>query len=264
METFSNNLFNKYSQFIYNKLGIHVSYEKKALLKNKLERIMKRHNVKTFEEFYDIVSADDYNPVWLDFTHSITTHETNFFREKAHFDFNIDFITSSNIRILQKSQLRLWSAGCSSGEEPYSLAILFCEYFPEIDIKILATDISKDSLIQAQKGIYENNFKNNISNYILGKYFTKKDSLFEVKEFVKNKITFRQFNLMNEFNSKNKLDIIFCRNVMIYFNVETQQKVLNKFHENLMDGGLLFIGHSESLINKKHNFKYVQPTIYQK
>ena len=139
------------------------------------------------------------------------------------------------------------------------------EYLPvRIDIKLLATDISAGTVANAQKGEYILDTEDLISPYFLGKYFTRNDRKYKVNREIKNLVTFRAFNLMESFPFRNNFDIIFCRNVMIYFNSATQKELVEKFYNALTPGGLLFIGHSESLSQIQYKFKYIQPTIYMR
>lgn len=134
----------------------------------------------------------------------------------------------------------------------------------EVQIRILATDVSGRSLATAQRGVYPATIKKDMDPYFLMEYFTHNGEHYQVKPELKELITFRLFNLMEPFPFKNAFDIIFCRNVMIYFDARVQTELVKKFHDYLARGGLFFIGHSESLVNKQYNFKYIQPTVYQK
>ncbi len=143
--------------------------------------------------------------------------------------------------------------------------MLFKEILPPgMRVKILATDVSPGSIQKAQSGCYKFSMEDNISPLYIQKYFTKEGEHYWVSDEIKRNVTFRLFNLMDPFPFNNPFDIIFCRNVMIYFNRETQEKLVNNFYNHLSENGLLFIGHSESLIQIKHNFGYHEPTIYKK
>jgi chemotaxis protein methyltransferase CheR len=165
---------------------------------------------------------------------------------------------------LKNREIRAWSAGCSTGEEAYTLSMVLQESFPNLDIKILATDIDQKVLKKAVSGEYGIGEADDVERYYLAKYFKKTDRSLFVCDEIKSKVTFRQFNLMNKFSFKKGFDIIFCRNVMIYFDAPTQQKILKKFYDALVPGGLLFIGHSEGITDKNPGYIYVQPTVYRK
>lgn len=272
METIENNKlsqkqFNKYCELIKTKLGISVSNAKFDMIEGKLVKLSKKSGINCFDEYYNFILSNN-NGAWGAFVDEITIHKTNFFREDNHFNFlktNISQILEQNPRILLNNELRVWSSACSSGEEAYTIAMVLSEYVPpNIKIKILATDISEKVIKEAQIGEYTLDSEDLINNYYLSKYFTKNSSKHCILEDLKKLITFRTFNLMNNFPFQNSFDIIFCRNVMIYFDNTTQEELINKFYDVTVKNGLLFIGHSETLNQKQHKFKYVQPTIYKK
>jgi chemotaxis protein methyltransferase CheR len=154
---------------------------------------------------------------------------------------------------------------CSTGQEAYTLAIVLKEALPkDFSVKVLATDVSNRVLKVAIDGVYQEDSINDIDKSYLDRYFTKSQELFQVNDDIRKLVTFRQFNLMNQFPFSGNFDIIFCRNVMIYFNLETQKELLRKIYDCLSSGGLLFIGQSESILNKNHNFKHLKSTIYIK
>lgn len=264
--SFNDKEFYQFKQFIHKNFGIYFSDAKNEILRNKLTKLMLRHDIKSFQDYYCLLQ-DKNSPYYLtDFINEITVHKTNFFREKNHFEFiktKIKAITEINPSIIENNEIRAWSAACSTGEEAYTLAIVLKECLPETNIKILATDISSQVLLKAKAGIYMIE-KGEIERYYINKYFTIKEGLYHVTDDIRDLITFRQFNLMETFPFKKSFDIIFCRNVLIYFDLETQQQLIDKMYQVLAQGGLMFLGHSEALINKRHNFKYLQPTIYMK
>jgi len=259
--------FIRYQDYLYSKLGIRFTPEKTQMIKAKIDRVKNSYEINNYDEFLDILKNNEGSEFWHDFIHEITTHKTDFFREVNHFNYlkkNINFLFDRIPRIRIKNEIRIWSAGCSTGEEPYTLAMLFKEIVPQTYVKILATDVSKEALQAGVKAVYPKSIKTEMTPFYLSKYFVGNGEGFVLKDEIKNMVTFRQFNLMNSFPFKKSFDIIFCRNVMIYFSTQVIEILLEKFYENLTQNGLLFIGHSESLINKKHSFKYIQPTIYQK
>lgn len=268
MKTLSDGLFLKYSSFIYDNYGIHITISKKDMLQAKLIKLVIRNKIDSYEEYFRILTQNKNREMLLEFSSEITINKTDFFRENNHFEFiknNINLITEKNKRIIRNNEIRVWSAGCSTGEEPYTLGMVLKEHFiPGIDIKILATDLSKDVLRKAMGGVYSQAIMNQVEKYYVLKYFEKEDLNWRAKSSLKNIITFRLFNLMDNFPFKKSFDIIFCRNVMIYFDNKVQQKLIDKFYDVLAPGGILFIGHSESLTGKNHKFKYIKPTIYMK
>jgi len=186
-----------------------------------------------------------------------------------HFDFlkhNLPLLLKKNARINTNREIRVWCSACSTGQEAYTIAMVLKELFHDqlMDIKILATDISTKVIEIAQRGSYPSTIQNEIAPDYLNRYFNKANGEYQVNHELKNIVTFRKFNLMEMFPFSNQFDIIFCRNVMIYFDIATQEQLVKKFHDFMPVGGLLFIGQSESLINKKNTFNYLQPSIYYK
>lgn len=268
LQSFTDREFEKYRRLIYEKSGIHLSDVKKDTLKAKLHKLMARNSMYSYDEYYDTLVTDRDKQSIIEFINEITINKTDFFRENNHFDFikyKIQWILEKNPRILRNREIRVWSAGCSTGEEAYTLAFVLKECLPEkINIKILATDICSKVLIIAGKGIYPSRIRNEIDSYYLTRYFERSENEYKVVDSIRELVTIRQFNLMDAFPFSNTFDMIFCRNVMIYFDTKTQQSLLDKFYSVTAPGGLLFLGHSESLINKRHRYQYIQPTIYSK
>ncbi|MCF7934786.1 MAG: protein-glutamate O-methyltransferase CheR [Synergistales bacterium] len=265
---FSNSLLRKFRDLIYERLGIYFRDEKLDMLRLKLEKIMRHAEIDDHEEFFRLVRAGEEDELITSFMDTITVHTTSFCREPNHFNFikkNFDNICNHNPRIWKNREIRAWSAGCSTGEEPYSLAMTLHEIVPEqIAVRILATDISRGSLATAIRGIYPNKAVANVEPHLFSKYFRRSREHVMVGETLRRSVSFRQFNLSDTFPFKKGFDILFCRNVMIYFDKRSQQRLLLKFEKALTLGGLLFIGHSESLVNVSHDLKYVQPTVYRK
>lgn len=269
MDRFSDTYFKQYCDLLYEKSGIFIKQNKKDTLRIKIDKSMAKQNVTTYDKYLKYLQGENSAEYFQQFINDITTNTTEFFREKEHFNFieqNFKTILKNNSRILKTREIRIWSAGCSSGQEPVSLSIFFNEIFQkqDINIKILATDIDSKILSQAVRGMYSYAECESIPKAILLKYFHKANEGFCVKEEIKKNITYRLFNLMEDYNFKKGFDIIFCRNVMIYFNNSVQEKLVNKFYKELVSGGLLFIGHSESLVNKSHSYKYAAPAVYMK
>ncbi len=265
----SEELFEKYRQLIFDMLGIHMNTTKREMVSTKINKIIRRHNIESAETLYELLLSPKLESDILDnFVDEITIHKTNFFREDNHFEFlkqNINFILDNIKRIRQNKEIRVWSSACSTGEEPYTIAMVLKECLPiDINIKILATDVSPGVITTAQKGQYSIDSSNDIKSFYLQRYLKDNGEYYEIKPDIKKLITFRTFNLMNEFPFKNKFDIIFSRNVMIYFNIETQGELIQKYYNSLIDNGILLIGHSESLTQRQYKLKYLQPTVYMK
>lgn len=261
-----------FCEYLYKNLGIYIEDSKKNLLAQKLSKLMCDAGVDNTGEYYHFIVSppiSERQKAMKDkFIDTVTVHKTNFFRENNHFEFlqrNIASIVEKSPSAKFSNEIRVWSAACSTGEEAYTLSMLFKEILPlGMRAKILATDISPDSIRKAMTGIYRFGPEDNITNHYINKYFTKTGSNWVISEEVKNQVTFRLFNLMESFPFKNPFDIIFCRNVMIYFDRDVQERLVNNFYKALNPNGFLFIGHSESLIQIKHQFNYYEPTVYLK
>lgn len=260
--------FQLFSKLIYDALGIYLSSGKREMLEAKINKLLRTYGLSSYEEYYRLLVENKHEEFWNSFVDEITIHKTDFFRENNHFEFiceNHALILEKNKRIVRNGEIRAWSAGCSTGEEAYTLAMILKECLPsQIQIKILATDVSGASLLTASHGHYDLQIKEMIRPYFLQKYFKESTQGYAANADIKRLITFRLFNLMHRFPFQNTFDIIFCRNVMIYFDHGTQQQLLEKFYQFMQEGGMFFIGHSESLLNKRHQFQYMQPTVYLK
>lgn len=261
-----------FCEYLYKNMGIYIEDSKKSLLAQKLSKLMQESGIHNSGEYYHFIVSppisDRQKELKDRFIDTVTVHKTNFFRENNHFEFlqkNISNIIEHSQSVKLSGELRVWSSACSTGEEPYTLAMLLKEILPSnIRPKILATDISPDSVRKALEGVYKFGPEDNITNYYINKYFNKQSETWSISPEIKSLVTFRLFNLMEAFPFKNPFDIIFCRNVMIYFDKEVQEKLVNNFYSALGNNGFLFIGHSESLIQIKHQFTYHEPTIYKK
>lgn len=261
-----------FCDYLYKTMGIFIEDNKKILLSQKITKLMNEDGLTNVAEYYHFIVAppisEKQKAIKNKFVDTVTIHKTNFFRENNHFEFlksNINNILAQSQSAKMTGELRVWSSACSTGEEAYTLAMLFKEILPSnVRAKILATDISPQSIQRSMNGVYKFGPEDNITNYYISKYFTQIGDTWAISPEIKNHVTFRLFNLMDPFPFKNPFDIIFCRNVMIYFSREVQEQLVNNFYSALADDGLLFIGHSESLIQIQHNFSYYEPTIYKK
>lgn len=264
--------FWRFSALVHEKCGIELHEGKKELVRARLSKRLREGGFKDFRAYYKFLTEDDSGDELVRMLDAVSTNLTSFFREEKHFDFLKNTVLPSCVAENGRyKRLRAWSAGCSSGEEPYSLAICVLEYFGDslpFDTKILATDISTNVLARAKTGIYSSDRLAKIPKPTLRKYFQKgygsQEGRFRVKRSIKDMIKYQRFNLMDSFPFRETFNFVFCRNVMIYFNKQTQQMLVNKFYDCLVDGGYLLIGHSESLTGIDHGFKYIKPTVYHK
>jgi len=269
--------FQKFSRYIYERCGIHLHDGKKELLKARLGKILRSRNFSSYREYFDHVVNDTSGYEITILLNSISTNLTYFFRESQHLEFLTgtalpEIAEAAKAKGISKDRpLRLWSAGCSSGEEPYSIAIALNEArngLKNFQVEILATDISTKVLSAAGKGIYEKKKIEGIPLDLKRKYFQRGvnrwEGYFRVKKEIRGKIRFKRLNLIEEFEFKEPFDVIFCRNVMIYFDAPAREALVKKFYKNLSSPGYLFIGHAESLSGVRHSFKYIQPSIFRK
>ncbi|MGE5405797.1 MAG: CheR family methyltransferase [Candidatus Saccharibacteria bacterium] len=260
--------FKAFSELLYEQAGLSISPQKINVLQAKLNKVMTRKQIATYDELLQRISEPGSDLDFQDLIDIVTVHTTEFFREKEHFDYlsnNISRLLESNPRIMKRGEIRVWAAASSTGQEPVTIAMVLSECMPPgINIKILATDISKTSLITAQVGCYSREQCEDIPKYYRVKYMEPVNEGYRVKEEVQALISYRLFNLMSEFPFKKGFDIIFCRNVMIYFDMPVQQQLIDKISDHLVPGGLLFVGHSESLSNKRHSLSFLGPSIYMK
>lgn len=262
--------FNQLTRYIKENYGIRLKEEKKTLVTGRLNNVLVENNFNSFSQYIDYVVADRTGKAATILINKITTNHTFFMREADHFYYFKDVVLPFWTKALSKKDLRIWSAGCSSGEEPYTLAMLIDEYFGKEkrlwDAKILATDISAKALELAVEGKYSNEGLEAMPINWRINYFNKIGSESSVvNSSIKKEVIYRRFNLMEEiFPFKKKFHVIFCRNVMIYFDNDTKDALIEKFYNSLEYGGYLFIGHSESLNRDKTKFKYIKPAVYRK
>ncbi len=264
--------FEKISKLVYELCGINLHDGKKELVKARLGKRLREGQFKSFAEYFRYVTTPEGSDELITMIDSLSTNLTYFFREDKHFQ-RLKSILPQIVRSdksLTAPRLKIWCAGCSTGEEPYSLAITVKELLGN-DIagaKIIATDISTRVLKTALSGIYTEEKIKKIPKDILRRHFQygtgTSAGLFRVKQELRQLIDFRRFNLMELPPAEFRCDIIFCRNVMIYFDKATQNSLVNRFFDCLNKGGYLFVGHSESLTGLKHDFTYIEPSIYRK
>jgi len=260
--------FDKLSEFIYSKYGIKIPIAKKILLETRLQKRLRALGINCFKEYLNKVIHDKEEEETRRMIEQVSTNTTDFFRERDHFEFLKKEILP---KWKEREQMKIWSAATSSGEEAYSIAITIQEFNSlkniVIPYEITATDISEKILKQGASGTYSYDRVSALPHEILKKYFLKshdKKYVKVVKE-IRNKITFARHNLMDQIYPKGKrFDIIFCRNVLIYFDRETQRKVITKLYERLEPGGYLFLGHSESIFGMNLPLIQKAHTTYQK
>lgn len=265
--------FQKISRLVYEQCGINLHDGKKELVKARLGKRLREGNFSSFSEYYKYVTTDNGQDELVMMIDSLSTNLTYFFREGAHFD-KLRMVLPEMVASHQTSRrglpFQVWSAACSSGEEPYSLAITMKEILGDksMGVAILATDISTRVLQTAIRGIYPKERMKNVPDAIIRKYFQygsgKWSGFFQVKKEIRDMVRFLRFNLMEPPPADFVSDIVFCRNVMIYFDKPTQEMLVNRIHQILNKSGYFFVGHSESLTGLNHSFNYIEPSVYRK
>jgi chemotaxis protein methyltransferase CheR len=270
--TISDDEFDLIRNLVYKQFGIALTPVKKSLVVGRLQKTLRLLGFSSFGQFYEHVVNDASGAALDALVNQISTNHTFFYREAAHFAFFRQKALPEITRRLQqenKRDIRLWCAGCSSGEEAYTIMMEMLEHFADSyrlwDAGLLATDISAKALAKAAAAVYPDENVSNVPAAAM-RYFKRNSSgAWEVSSAVKQEVTFRRFNLMNEtFPFKKPFHAIFCRNVMIYFDQPTRQELVGKFYASLVPGGYLFIGHSESLGRDQELFEYVMPAVYRR
>ncbi len=262
--------FKKLGQFIHSNYGIQMPDSKKVLLEGRLQKRIKVNKLTNFAEYIEFLFSDAGQAHELSFfIDAVSTNKTDFYREPHHFDFlRTEFLPNF---IQQKNHVKIWSAAASSGEEPYTIAIELNEFIEKnkgFSYEMLGTDISTEILQKASKGIYDEKRVEVIPLHIKRKYFLKSknkaNKTVKVAPILQKKLRYRTINLIAPLvGIPNDFDLIFCRNVLIYFNRAVQEKVINALCAKLKPGGYLFLGHSESTTGIKAPVTQIAPTIYK-
>jgi chemotaxis protein methyltransferase CheR len=269
MSDFLNNAdFEKFRSLIYKESGITFSDTNRTILESRLRERLKLAAVSTVGEYYAIILKNSEEMKTL--LDAVTTNLTRFFRNTAHFDTLINYVIPDLLKYKAgkgDKEIRLWSAGCSTGEEPYTIAMILKDILPPgIQFKIVASDISLKSLMIGKEGFYPESRIQGISSVYLAKFFEKKANGYQIKDDIKNLIKFDYHNMKNDSGLRN-LDIVFCRNVLIYFDEAAQKAAVDRFWDAMCGHAYLFIGHSESLFGMDTKFEFLKTNwacIYKK
>ncbi|MBE6340830.1 MAG: protein-glutamate O-methyltransferase CheR [Marinilabiliaceae bacterium] len=265
--------FKIFSNYIYSEFGIKMPEVKRVMLQGRLLKRIRQLKMSSYSEYKEyFFSKEGQQKELYNFLSVVTTNKTDFFREPVHFDFLSNTLLPEMVNEQKKSMVKIWSAACSSGEEPYTISIVlneFKEEHPQIGFSILGTDISLNVLDKAAKGIYAEKEVELMPLNLKKKYFLRskdrKNPTVKVQPILQKNISLQYLNLMDSvYDLKDTFDVIFCRNVLIYFDRETQEKVINKLCERLIPGGYLFIGHSESVANMNVPLINIKPTIFKR
>lgn len=262
----------RFSEFIYTELGIKITPAKKTMLQARLQRRLRTLNLRSYGDYLDYLQSLQGLEVELpQMVDAVTTNTTSFFREPKHFEFLTTRILPNWTKSHPHGVFSIWNAGCSSGEEPYSTAMVLLDYGQRVSpvrFSIVATDISTEILHQATRAVYEEEKIGTIPLNFRSKYLLrskdKNKRLVRMAPEVRATVSFRRLNFMDDFQFREEMDLIFCRNVMIYFDKKTQQALVQKFCDHLVPGGHLFIGHSESLAGTNLPLRQLAPSTYQR
>lgn len=264
--------FEKIRSFVKTRVGISLSDQKATMVRGRLHKRLSELGMDSFSQYYHYINSAEGEEEISNFINAISTNVTSFFRSPHHWQYLKENLSNLFLSKTQK-KIRIWSAACSSGEEPYSIMIFLRENlrdFDSWDIKILATDISHKALAKAIKGEYREKDVESMPKAVIHRNFTQRKTpmgiMYDIDPELKSKITFRTFNLVNDSFAifKNRFDIVFCRNVMIYFDSDTRKHLISRFHKVIEKGDLLIIGDSEAITENKTEFTLVKSSIYRK
>lgn len=265
--------FERFSKLIHSEFGIKMPPSKKVLLQSRFQKRLRALGLASYQEYCEYVfSPEGQEQERQHLVDVVTTNTTHFFREPKHYDILNDMVLPAVWKLHGTGKdIQVWSAGCSSGEEPYTLAMVFSDFAERhqgFRFTILATDISREILQKAMRAVYSMDKAEEIPQALKKKYVLKSKNpqkrLIKMDKSIRTKVRFSQLNFMENFRLQTPQDIIFCRNVVIYFDRATQEVLFRKFCDNLNPGGYLFIGHSESLSGMTLPLRQLAPTVFQR
>ncbi len=264
--------FRNIATLVYDNFGICLTDEKRGLVMGRLQSTLHRRQIPSFSEYLDLIKNDRTGSMLSELVNLISTNHTSFFRESNHFQFLQQKVLPDVLSQLQQQKrrdLRIWCAACSSGEEAYTIQMCVMKtlgmQYGTLDAGMLATDISARVLEQAAQGHYSSDRIQDIPQDYLQSFFRmQNDGSYQVIDRVRHEIMFRRFNLMNTTFPFKPFQIIFCRNVMIYFDSKTRMNLLQRLYNCLEPGGYLFLGHSEAISSGSTPFKNLVPAVYQR
>ena len=259
LDTLNDADFERFRKTIYDESGITFSATNRPILDSRIKEILREKKLDSVDDYYKLITSDhEEMKRMLD---AVTTNLTRFFRNQPHFDALEKYVIPHVLEEKKKTgdkTVRVWSAGCSTGEEPYTIAMLLKRILPVgYDFQVTASDISLKSLMVGQSGFYADNKVDGIPPDYLSQYFTKSAGGYQVNKEIMSKVKFDYHNLKNDSGMRN-LDVIFCRNVMIYFDEPAQLTVIKNFWNSMAQQSFLFIGHSESLFGMKTDFEFLK------
>ncbi len=268
--------FREIADLAYDRFGLDLKRGKEALVAARLGKKLRQFGFRSFAEYYRHVLADPTGEALIELIDALTTNHTSFLRERAHFEF---LARAAHQELRQVSALRLWSAACSSGEEPYSIAMCLSEALARTptprpapqaarQFRILATDISTRVLAAARRAVYPAGRFDDVPEAWRRAYLLRgrgeSQGFYKIKPELAETVEFARLNLIEPFPAREPFQVIFCRNVMMYFDKATQQNIVQRLAQCLARGGYLFVGHSESLTGVEHGLEYVCPAVYRR
>ncbi|QUH26997.1 CheR family methyltransferase [Serpentinicella alkaliphila] len=248
-----------FKQKVYKKTGIDLSSYKERQMKRRIESLMQRNGFNDFDNYFN---AFTNSKIFDEFINYLTINVSEFYRNPQQWD--VLEAEVFPILLKNKSNIKIWSAACSTGEEPYSLVMLLTKFLPLNQINIIATDIDLGAINKAKVGLYTAKSVANLPKVHIDKYFTQVSDSYKISESIKSRVTFEQHNLLKDTYPKN-CDLIICRNVMIYFTEEAKHEIYHKFHDSLVKDGILFVGSTEQIIlPNRYNLAPIKTFFYKK
>ncbi len=252
--------YEKFKQQVYKLTGLDLSLYKERQMKRRIESLIKRHGVGSFEEYFNTLKTDKV--IFDEFINYLTINVSEFYRNPGQWKILQETVIPELMK--KRKKLKIWSAACSTGEEPYTLTMVLSRLMPLREIEILAVDIDKEAINKAKSGVYSKKSIENVPEDFKKKYFELVGGSFKISDEIKNRVTFKQFNLLSDSYPKD-MDLIVCRNVMIYFTEDAKEEMYHNFNSALREEGVLFVGSTEQIIlPNRYNFKAIKTFFYQK
>jgi chemotaxis protein methyltransferase CheR len=276
MSVLAQSQFDRIALLAQDKWGLALTEKKQTLVANRLATFLRKTQFETVDAYLDHLEGEATEEELLVFFDLLSTNVTSFFRDQPHFDYlEREFYAglARGTTTTRDRKIRIWSAACSTGEEPYSLAMHACEHLPDMkswDVKVLGTDLSNFAVGQARGGVYRADAYRQVPAEMGRKYFVAGPAAgvgageYQICANVRKLVTISRLNLMEAWPFKGKFDVIFCRNVMIYFDTPTRKKLVQRFHQLLQPGGILAVGSAETLAGLETSFKPVQASVYRR
>jgi chemotaxis protein methyltransferase CheR len=260
--------FKDIAEYIRSNYGVNLE-KKRPLIEGRLGFYVHSLGYENYSDYFEFAKNEPTHREIENLVNRLTTNHTYFMREEEHFDFFAQTVLPWISDTLADRDLRIWSAGCSSGQEPYTISMVILDYFASLsgtsNTVILGSDISERALGLAREGIYTEEELTHLPDKWRSQYFLRQeDGRWKVAPDLRKNVEYKYINLLDSFRIKKPFHTVFCRNVMIYFDNPTKEQIISKMYDVMLPGGYLFIGHSESLSALNHQFKYISPSIYRK